>query len=69
MIDVTVSDQTMTIVATSGISGSEWVDILSGHGLLGTFLSLDFYGLDPDDGAEIMHYTITRVDTTVEVTA
>lgn len=68
LIDITVTDQTMTIVADSDISGPEWVRILADNNLLGSDLSLCWYAVE-DDGAEIMHYQWTTTDTTVAVSA
>lgn len=68
MIDVTVTDRTMTVVAEGDITGPQWVRILNETGLLGSVLDLQYYAID-DDGAEILHYNITSTDTTVEVSA
>lgn len=68
MIDITVTDQTMTIVADSDISGPEWVRILADNNLLGSDLALVYFAVD-NDGTEIMHYQWTTTDTTVAVSA
>lgn len=68
MIDITVTDQTMTIVADSDISGPEWVRILTDNNLLGSDLALVYFAVD-NDGTEIMHYQWTTTDTTVAVSA
>lgn len=68
MIDITVTDQTMTIVADSDISGPEWVRILTDNNLLGSDLALVYFAVD-NDGTEILHYQWTTTDTTVAVSA
>lgn len=68
MLDVTVTDRTMTVVAEGDITSSEWLQLLQDNDLLGGTVELTAYWIEPD-GAEVMHYSIVRVDSTTPVPA
>lgn len=67
-ITVTVTDQTMTVVARGDFTQDEWQDVVYRHGLQDRSLDIiDFRIEDTDDEEPVMSWRFAFVDSPITV--